>query len=212
MTPSDLRERFRRRQATVGVVGLGYVGLPLSLAFADRGFRVLGFEIDSEKVERISSGSSYIGSVADEQVKTAVRSGLLEATADVKQLSEPDAILICVPTPLDAKRLPDLRYVKETARQIRDTLREGQLVVLESTTYPGTTREVILPLLESTGLKCGEHFYLAYSPERENPGDALHSASTIPKIVGGLDSPCRATSRKLSTARWRRRWFGSRGG
>ena len=139
-------------------------------------------------MERISSGSSYIGSVADEQVKTAVRSGLFEATADFKRLSEPDAILICVPTPLGAKRLPDLRYVEETARQIRDTLREGQLVVLESTTYPGTTREVILPLLESTGLKCGEHFYLAYSPERENPGDALHSASTIPKIVVGLNS------------------------
>ena len=188
MTASDLVERFRRRKATVGVVGLGYVGLPLSLAFADRGFHVLGFEIDRTKVERISAGSSYVGSISDEDLKSAVSSGLLEATDDFTRLSEPDAILICVPTPLGADRLPDLGYVEQTARQIRDALREGQLVVLESTTYPGTTREVILPLLESTGLECGEQFFLAYSPERENPGDALHSASTIPKVVGGLDS------------------------
>ena len=171
----------------MGVVGLGYVGLPLALAFADAGFRVLGFDCDSEKVSSIDRGESYIESVGAERLSSRVEGGSFSATGDLSRLGEPDAVLICVPTPLTPDRRPDLSFVEETSRRIADTLRPGQLIVLESTTYPGTTAEVMLPILASSGLECGRDFFLAYSPERENPGDKEYSTSTIPKVVGGLD-------------------------
>ncbi len=172
-------------RACVGVIGLGYVGLPLALAFAARGIRVLGFDTDPVKVDRLGRGESYIGHIPGEAIRAAA--GCFEATHDFRRLDEPDAILICVPTPLSTARDPDLTYVAASARAIAERLRPGQLVVLESTTYPGTTRKVVLPLLEAAGLAAGSDFFLAYSPEREDPGNPRHSTPTIPKVVGGLD-------------------------
>ncbi len=182
-----LRQTIDDRSARVGIIGLGYVGLPLSLAFTDRGFRVLGFDVDREKVDSLSVGRSYIAHFGSDRVTAAVEAGRFEATDDFARLTEADAILICVPTPLNANREPDLSYVEATARAIQGRLRPGQLVVLESTTYPGTTEEVLKPLLEASGLTCGTDFFLAYSPERENPGDPHHSTAAIPKVVGGVD-------------------------
>jgi UDP-N-acetyl-D-glucosamine dehydrogenase len=174
------------RQALVGIIGLGYVGLPLARAFADAGYRVLGFDTDPAKVEKLASGQSYIGHISDESV-AAMRAAGFEATDQFERLGEADAIIICVPTPLTEARDPDLGYVIASARAIASTLRAGQLVVLESTTYPGTTRDVVLPILEAGGLRAGSDFFLAFSPEREDPGNPTYSAPTIPKVVGGLD-------------------------
>jgi UDP-N-acetyl-D-glucosamine dehydrogenase len=174
------------RQARVGIIGLGYVGLPLARAFAVAGYRVLGFDTDPAKVEKLARGQSYIGHIADESIASMVAGGF-EATDRFERLGEPDAIIICVPTPLTEARDPDLGYVVASARAIAETLRPGQLVVLESTTYPGTTRDVVLPILEAGGLKVGSDFFLAFSPEREDPGNPVYSAPTIPKVVGGLD-------------------------
>jgi UDP-N-acetyl-D-glucosamine dehydrogenase len=183
-----LLARFRDRRALVGIVGLGYVGIPLALTAARAGFRVLGFDIDAPRVEQINRGESFIKHIAPETIAEAVKAGTFEATADFSRLDEPDAILICVPTPLTKHREPDLSYVENTARAIAPRLREGQLVVLESTTYPGTTDEVIRPIFEATGLKSGKDFFLAFSPEREDPGNPDFGTSTIPKVVGG-DGP-----------------------
>ncbi|MGH7587766.1 MAG: nucleotide sugar dehydrogenase [Gemmatimonadota bacterium] len=174
-------------EALVGVVGMGYVGLPLSLAFAERGFRVLGFDVDPTKVEALSRGESYISHLDGGRVQEAVREGRLAATGDFERLSEPDAILICVPTPLTPHREPDMQYVERTIEQIGARLRPGQLVVLESTTYPGTTDELLRPVLETSGLALGRDVFLAFSPERENPGDPEHTTTTTPKVVGGAD-------------------------
>jgi UDP-N-acetyl-D-glucosamine dehydrogenase len=174
------------RQARVGIIGLGYVGLPLARAFAVAGYRVLGFDTDPAKVEKLARGQSYIGHIADESIASMVAGGF-EATDRFERLGEPDAIIICVPTPLTEARDPDLGYVVASARAIAETLRPGQLVVLESTTYPGTTRDVVLPILEAGGLKVGSDVFLAFSPEREDPGNPDYSAPTIPKVVGGLD-------------------------
>jgi UDP-N-acetyl-D-glucosamine dehydrogenase len=174
------------RQALVGIIGLGYVGLPLARAFAVAGYRVLGFDTDPAKVEKLARGESYIGHITDESIKSMKASGF-EATDRFERLGEPDAIIICVPTPLTEARDPDLGYVVASARAIASTLRAGQLVVLESTTYPGTTRDVVLPILQAGGLKAGSDFFLAFSPEREDPGNPTYSAPTIPKVVGGLD-------------------------
>jgi UDP-N-acetyl-D-glucosamine dehydrogenase len=184
---SQTMARIASRQATVSVIGLGYVGLPIARAFTAAGFRVLGFDIDPAKVERLNRGESYIGHIPAATIQ-AMRSARFEATAQFERLSEPDAIIICVPTPLTASREPDLTFVINSTESIALRLRAGQLVVLESTTYPTTTRTVVLPRLLQSELKAGSDFFLAFSPEREDPGNAAHSISTIPKVVGGLDS------------------------
>jgi UDP-N-acetyl-D-glucosamine dehydrogenase len=181
-----LLQRIDAGEVHVGIIGLGYVGLPLARAFCDRGIRVLGFDVDPAKVERLQRGESYIRHIPSETIR-AMRRELFEATADFDRLDEPDAIIICVPTPLTESREPDLTYVVNSSRSIAARLRPGQLVVLESTTYPGTTREVVLPLLAGGGLVPGVDFFLAFSPEREDPGNPQFSAPTIPKVVGGLD-------------------------
>jgi len=183
-----LRARVESKEAVVGVVGLGYVGLPLAVAFAGRGLRVMGFDTDGTKADRIRSGDGYIKHLDWEAVAELVAGGALDATDDFSRLAEADCILICVPTPLakGPDKVPDLTYVEATARQIARTLRPGQLVVLESTTYPGTTEEVVRPILDSAGLECGSDYLLAYSPEREDPGNPKHSVTGIPKVVGGV--------------------------
>ncbi|WP_370644982.1 nucleotide sugar dehydrogenase [Microvirga sp. ACRRW] len=185
MGVAQLLERFKARQATIGIIGMGYVGLPLALTAAKAGFHVLGFDINATYVERLNRGESYIKHVPSNLVAAAVQDERLAATNDFSRLSEADAILICVPTPLTKHREPDLSYVEKTARSIAERLREGQLIVLESTTYPGTTDEVLKPILEATGLKSGKDFFLAFSPEREDPGNPDFGTSTIPKVVGG---------------------------
>jgi UDP-N-acetyl-D-glucosamine dehydrogenase len=184
---SILLSRIDQKTARIGVIGLGYVGLPLARAFARGGYQVIGFDIDPNKVAQLQRGQSYIGHIPAETISEMLRHGF-DATDRFDRLSEPDAIIICVPTPLTDAREPDLTYVVNSARAIAARLRHGQLVVLESTTYPGTTRDVVLPILEAGGLKAGEDFFLAFSPEREDPGNPRFSAPTIPKIVGGLDS------------------------
>lgn len=183
----NLERALEAGTALVGVAGLGYVGLPLVRALVDAGYRVLGFDIDEQKVAALQAGRSYIGHVGSEWIQRALEAGRFEATCQMARFGEPDALLICVPTPLTAAREPDLSYVEATARDIAAVLRQGQLVVLESTTYPGTTRDVLRPILESSGLRAGTDFYLAYSPEREDPGNPEHTAARIPKVVGGFD-------------------------
>jgi UDP-N-acetyl-D-glucosamine dehydrogenase len=186
-TAARLRKVIGDRTARVGVIGLGYVGLPLVELFASRGFPVLGLDIDSAKVEKLEAGVSYIGHIASERVASLKACGRFAATSDFSRIVEADAILICVPTPLGAHREPDLTAVRETGRMIGRYLRPGQLVILESTTYPGTTRDVLRPELERGGLAAGRDYFLAYSPEREDPGNPKFSAANIPKVVGGWD-------------------------
>ncbi|MBF9232272.1 nucleotide sugar dehydrogenase [Microvirga sp. BT350] len=182
---AELLAKFKERSATLGIVGLGYVGIPLALTAAKAGFKVVGFDIDAPRVDQINRGESFIKHISSALISEAVKGGKFEATADFARLGEPDAILICVPTPLTKHREPDLSYVENTARAIAPRLRKGQVVVLESTTYPGTTDEVIRPIFEATGLKSGQDFFLAFSPEREDPGNPDFGTSTIPKVVGG---------------------------
>jgi UDP-N-acetyl-D-glucosamine dehydrogenase len=182
----SLRAAIEARTCRVGIIGLGYVGLPLARAFADRGVAVLGFDVDPAKVRKLQRGQSYIGHITPEVVHAMTTRGF-EATDRFDRLGEADAIIICVPTPLTESREPDLAYVVESVKSVAAQLRRGQLMVLESTTYPGTTRDVVRPILESTGLTAGEDFFLAFSPEREDPGNPNFSAPTIPKVVGGLD-------------------------
>jgi UDP-N-acetyl-D-glucosamine dehydrogenase len=186
-------QRISDRSAVVGIIGLGYVGLPLARAFHDAGFGVLGFDIDPEKIDALAAGRSYIRHLGDDFTRQMASSGRFSASNDFSRLGEPDALLICVPTPLGKHLEPDLSYVERTADDISQTLRPGQLVVLESTTYPRTTREIVLPRLLAgpRALKCGsdDGFYLAFSPEREDPGRIGHSTRTIPKLVGGIDAP-----------------------
>jgi UDP-N-acetyl-D-glucosamine dehydrogenase len=182
-----LKSAIESKTAKVGVIGLGYVGLPLIRAFVAAGFRTIGFDVDAKKVELLKSGKSYIGHIDSAWIADCVGTGRFEPTADLGRLGEADAIIICVPTPLTEAREPDLSYVEGTARQIAATLRKGQLVVLESTTYPRTTRDVVLPILAKRGLALGEDYFLAYSPEREDPGNPKFTAGTIPKVVGGVE-------------------------
>jgi UDP-N-acetyl-D-glucosamine dehydrogenase len=183
-----LRQRLNSKSALVGIIGLGYVGLPLVRAFVEGGFRVLGFDSDGAKIARLRSGESYIASLDSAWVQEQIAARTFAVTGDMQRLAEPDAILMCVPTPLTASRAPDLSYVEATTNQIAAVLRAGQLIVLESTTYPGTTRDLVLPILEQSQLTHGQDFFLAYSPEREDPGNAKFSARNIPKVVGGMDS------------------------
>ncbi len=186
---TTLLEAIASRRALVGVVGLGYVGLPLARLFIDAGFRVLGFDTDAAKIAKLGRGESYVGDVPSHWVAEAVGQGRLAATGDAGRLGEPDAVLICVPTPLTADREPDLSFVEATTRQIAAVLRPGQLVVLESTTWPGTTRQVVLPLLAKSRLEAGSEFFLAYSPERQDPGNRRFPPREIPKVVAGIDTP-----------------------
>jgi UDP-N-acetyl-D-glucosamine dehydrogenase len=186
---SALLTAIQQRTARVGVIGLGYVGLPLVNVFHHAGFQVIGFDIDPKKVEALKKGKSYIGHIPDSRVDELCDDGRFEPTTDFSRMAEVDTVSICVPTPLTDNREPDLTYVEATGRSIAPFLRKGQLIVLESTTYPGTTHEVLQPILEAgSGLRAGEDFFLAYSPEREDPGNPNFSTSTIPKVVGGLNA------------------------
>jgi UDP-N-acetyl-D-glucosamine dehydrogenase len=226
----ELLNKISDRSAVVGVIGLGYVGLPLALEFAHKGFKVLGFDLDDRKIDFISGGRSYIKHIASERVKPVVDSKKFSATTDFSRLPETDAILICVPTPLDEHREPDMTYIENSARVIARYLRKGQLVVLESSTYPGTTEEILLPLFEKAPLiqliaekeklkveeiviagevngngsygkeekyEVGKDFYLAFSPEREDPNNAKYTTATIPKVVGGVTEKCLTVSVEL---------------
>jgi UDP-N-acetyl-D-glucosamine dehydrogenase len=192
----QLKKRIEQREARVGIIGLGYVGLPLALLYSEKKFKVTGFDIDSRKIDTLAKGGSYIYRIAPEEIQAAQTSGLA-ATADYSRLTEMDAIIICVPTPLDEYHEPDLSFITSTTHSIAPHLQAGQLVVLESTTYPGTTEEVMVPILENenkAGLKAarngvftGKEFFVAFSPEREDPGNTTVARRDIPKVVGGLD-------------------------
>ena len=179
--------KIEKRKLIVGVVGLGYVGLPLAVEKAKAGFRTIGFDVQSEKVAMVNQGENYIGDVVDDELASLVKSGMLKATNDFEFIKDADFIAICVPTPLDAHQQPDVSYVKSSAESISGHLKKGSVVILESTTYPGTTRELLLPILENgSGLKCGEDFYLAFSPERVDPGNLIYKTKNTPKVVGGI--------------------------
>lgn len=184
---SSLTEKLQTREALIGVIGLGYVGLPLALSYAEKGFRVLGFDVDPTKVEKIKEGVGYIAHLEPERIAQAVKRELFTATEDFGRLGEPDALLVCVPTPLTKHRTPDLKYVVETGNRMAECLRPGQLVVLESTTYPGTTDDLLQGILDQSGLTVGQDYFLAFSPEREDPGRKDFTTTTIPKVVGGVD-------------------------
>lgn len=167
-------------------MGLGYVGLPLAVEKAKAGFKTIGFDVQKEKVDMVNNGVNYIGDVVDSDLAELVKNGMLKATSDFSELKDVDFVAICVPTPLDAHQQPDISYVESSAKAISKFLHKGMMVVLESTTYPGTTEELIKPILESSGLKCGEDFYLGFSPERVDPGNAIYKTKNTPKVVGGL--------------------------
>jgi len=187
---TDRTEFFSEGEVTVGVIGLGYVGLPLMVETSGAGLRTLGFDVSAEVVESINAGRSHIGDVQSETVAGRRKSGLLEATTDMSRLAECDAVSICVPTPLSKTRDPDVSYVMAAADAVASSLREGQLVVLESTTYPGTTREVVLPALSRDGMRVGEDFHLCFSPERVDPGNEVWKTRNTPKVIGGLTAAC----------------------
>ena len=183
----NLLKKIRKNDALIGVIGLGYVGLPLALVCAEKSFYVLGFDVDAKKTEKLNRGECYISHISSKRVRRVIKQKKLVATDDFSRLNEPDVIIICVPTPLTLQRDPDMSYIIQTARQIRAKLRVGQLIILESTTYPGTTEELVKDILEETGLVCGRDFFLAFSPEREDPGNKKYSTSNIPKVVGGFN-------------------------
>ncbi|HEV8439982.1 MAG TPA: nucleotide sugar dehydrogenase [Methylomirabilota bacterium] len=186
----DLEERIRTRRAEIGIIGLGYVGLPEAMQFARAGFQVTGFDIDTERVGRVNHGISYIEDVDSLEMAPFVKEGRLRASTDFRGLADMDVIHICVPTPLRKTRDPDISFIVSAVEEIRRTLRKGQMVILESTTYPGTTEEVVAPTLASTGLKVGTDVHLCFSPERVNPGDKQFPLYTIPKVVGGFTPRC----------------------
>lgn len=193
----QLQRRVAGRDAIVGVVGLGYVGLPLALRFVEAGFRVVGFDVDARKVEALTAGHSYIDYIGPERIAEAVRRGRLAATSDYSRAGEPDALLICVPTPLGEHHEPDLSYVVRTADALVPYLRAGQLISLESTTYPGTTEELLLPRLQGRGFEVGRDVFLVFSPERVDPGNQQFPIEKIPKVVGGISHSCRAAGEAL---------------
>ena len=183
----QLLEKINNRTAVVGVIGLGYVGLPLAVEKANAGFKTIGFDIQEEKVRLVNEGHNYIGDVVDSELENLVKERKLSATSDYSFIKEVDFVAICVPTPLDEYQQPDVSYVKSSATEISKHLRKGTIVVLESTTYPGTTEELLLPILEEgSGLKCGQDFYLAFSPERVDPGNLIYKTKNTPKVVGGV--------------------------
>ena len=186
----NLQDKINDRTARVAIIGLGYVGLPLATAFVKAGFRTTGLDVDQRKVDSVAAGQSYIPDVPDDALAPYIQSGLLTATSDYDELNEVDAIFICVPTPYDAQRAPDLSYIESASYGIRPRLKFGQLIVLQSTTYPGTTEEIVQPILEKSGLQAGVDFYLAFSPERIDPGNKQWSAYNTPKVVGGITPEC----------------------
>jgi UDP-N-acetyl-D-glucosamine dehydrogenase len=192
-----LKAKIDSRKARIGVIGLGYAGLPLATLFAEAGFRVTGIDTDPDRVESVTRGVSHIPGVASQQLKGLSESGFLSATDDYAVLAELDAVSICVPTPLSKTREPDISYVVEAAGGVAKNMRSGQLIVLESTTYPGTTEELILPRLQSTGLRVGEEFFLAFSPERIDPGNAEYSIGNTPKVVAGITPKCSELAQDL---------------
>lgn len=192
-----LMEKLLSRAAVIGVIGLGYVGLPLAVEKAKAGYRVIGLDVQMSKIDMVNSGVNYIGDVIDEDLRSIVQNGLLQATPDYSFLREVDAVAICVPTPLDIYQQPDTSYVENSTREIARYLHPGMLVVLESTTYPGTTEELVRPILEATGLRCGEDFFLAYSPERVDPGNKSFNTKNTPKVVGGITAACSKVAQTL---------------
>ncbi|MFL0555007.1 nucleotide sugar dehydrogenase [Paenibacillus barengoltzii] len=187
---TELMDKLHSKTAKIGVIGLGYVGLPLAVEKAKAGYQVIGFDVQPHKVDMVNRGYNYIGDVVDEDLKTMVDSGRLQATSDYSFISMVDTVAICVPTPLDIYQQPDTSYVENSAKEIAKYLHPGMLVVLESTTYPGTTEELVKPILESTGWICGKDFFLAYSPERIDPGNKHFNTKNTPKVVGGVTKSC----------------------
>jgi len=193
-----LQDRIESGNAIIGVIGMGYVGLPLALEFCRSDFRVLGFDIDAKKVKQLNAGKSYISHIPAKSIKSLVGGGRFSATSDFERLTEPDCIIICVPTPLNDQKEPDIGYVAGTCKDIARTLRKGQLIVLESTTYPGTTEDLVLSLVNSENkLKIGRDFFVAYSPEREDPGNRRYPIERIPKVVGGVTPTCRDVAESM---------------
>lgn len=186
----ELIEKLKNKTAKLGVVGLGYVGLPLAVEKAKAGYNVIGFDVQSQKVEMVNAGENYIGDIVNDELKSLVESGKLKATTDFSFVKEVDTVCICVPTPLDLYKQPDLSYVESSTKSVAKYLHKGMLVVLESTTYPGTTEEVCKPILEESGLKCGVDFFLAFSPERVDPGNKEFKTKNTPKVVGGCTAEC----------------------
>lgn len=195
-----LIDKIKTKKAKVGVIGLGYVGLPLSVEKAKAGFTVLGFDIQDEKVTKVNRGENYIGDIVPEELENLVKRGLLSATSDYDRLAECDVVAICVPTPLDKFKQPDLSYVVNSTREISKRMHKDMLVVLESTTYPGTTEEIVKPLLEESGLKVGKDFHLAFSPERVDPGNLRFKTHNTPKVVGGCTPECTEIAKALYSA------------
>jgi UDP-N-acetyl-D-glucosamine dehydrogenase len=187
----DLIAKAERREALFGIIGLGYVGLPLAVELGRAGFRVLGYDVSRRVVDGLNAGRSHIKDISDADLQEVLKAGRFEATADPARLGEPDAISICVPTPLGKYKDPDVSYIVAATEAVTATLRRGQAIILESTTYPGTTREIMLPALESTGLRVGEDFFLAFSPERVDPGNERYHTRNTPKVVGGITEACR---------------------
>ena len=186
---SSLLNKIKQKNATIGIIGLGYVGLPLAIRFSEEGFRVVGFDIDDSKVKMLNNGKSYIKHIYEDDISGMIEQGFI-ATIDFVKITDVDAILICVPTPLGVHNEPDLSYIKSTLDLVKSHLREEQLLILESTTYPGTTAEEIVPVIEALGFKIGENFYIGYSPEREDPGNKNFTTQTIPKLVSGHTQNC----------------------
>jgi UDP-N-acetyl-D-glucosamine dehydrogenase len=193
----DLIEKIKAKKAKIGVIGLGYVGLPLVIRFCEENFHVIGFDVDPIKVERLNKGQSYIKHIQSKRIMSLKRNNMFEATHDYARLRDADCIIICVPTPLKKNKEPDLSYVKNTSEEIAKYLRKGQLVSLESTTYPGTTREILLREFESKNMKAGRDFFLVFSPEREDPGNPRYNTKNIPKVVGGITPACTRAGKTL---------------
>ncbi len=194
---TELMNKLRDKTAKLGVIGLGYVGLPLAVEKARAGYHVLGFDVQDEKVNKVNRGENYIGDIVPEELNRLVETGFLAASSDFGRIAECDVVTICVPTPLDEFKQPDLSYIEASAKEIAPRLHQGMLVVLESTTYPGTTEEVVKPILESTGLSCGRDFLLAFSPERVDPGNAQYKTHNTPKVVGGCGPESAAAAQLL---------------
>ena len=186
----NLKEKLLTKNAVLGVIGLGYVGLPLAVEKAKAGYKTIGFDIQKDKVDKVNNGINYIGDVVNEDLEKIVKSGMLKATLDFSEVAKADAVCIAVPTPLDEYQQPDISYVRASAESIVPYMHKDMLIVLESTTYPGTTEELLKPILEKSGLKCGVDFYLAFSPERVDPGNLIYKTKNTPKVVGGVTKEC----------------------
>lgn len=187
---NEIKYKIQNKLATLGVIGLGYVGLPLAVEKAKAGFKTIGFDVQASKVEMVNAGKNYIGDVVNEDLEAIIKSGLLSATSDFAQVAKADCVCICVPTPLDEHQQPDISYVRTSAESIVPYMHKHMLIVLESTTYPGTTEELLKPILEKSGLICGIDFFLAFSPERVDPGNLIYKTKNTPKVVGGITPEC----------------------